>query len=360
MFKGFGNFHVTNLLFLQTHYLLKQPMHHAPKSVIQCQALLLTQRLQNVKSIYVFFYWYCRVTNTATRIVASQEKGLTVNCKKTECTVINKKEGSRCDLRIGDAHIKQVQKFNYRGSVITSDGRYDTENKKRIGMAKDTFQKLEKILRNHKLAMETKKRVLDAHVMSILMYGSECWTISPQMRQRREADEKWFYWRMLRISWIEHKSNEEVLRMASAERNLLKNIRRQLEFLHHILRKEGLENLCLTGRIEGRRARGKQRSTYLDSLVNWMKNQVSARERVKISSLSLLKTSRDRKLWKAMIAKVLTGYGTWRERLILSPVFQMCLYHCDLLFLTHFLPTSSLHRGGQSNCALWHRNANEN
>ena len=171
-------------------------------------------------------------------------------------------------------------------------------------MAKDTFQKLEKVLRNHKLAMETKRRVLDAYVMSILMYGSECWTILPQMRQRLEAAEMWFYRRMLRISWTEHKSNEEVLRMAGVERNLLKNIRkRQLEFLGHILRKEGLENLCLAGRTEGRKARRKQRSTYLDSLVNWMKNQVSARERVKISSLSLLKTSRDRKLWKVMIAK---------------------------------------------------------
>ena len=107
------------------------------------------------------------------------------------------------------------------------------------------------------------------------------------------------------------KSNEEVLRMVGAERSLLKNIRkRQLKFLGHILRKEGLENLCLAGRIEGRRARRKQRSTYLDSMVSWMKNQVSARERVKISSLNLLKTSGDRKLWKTMIAKVLTEYST--------------------------------------------------
>ena len=170
---------------------------------------------------------------------ASQEKGLTINCKKTECMVISKKESPRCDLRIRDAHIKQVQKFNYLGSVVTSDDRCNTEIKKRIGMAKDTFQKLEKVLRNHKIAMKTKKRVLDTYVISILMYGSECWTISPQMRQRLEAAEMWFYRHMLRISWTEHKSNEEVLRMAGAERTLLKNIRkRQLEFLGHILRKK--------------------------------------------------------------------------------------------------------------------------
>ena len=85
---------------------------------------------------------------------ASQEKGLTINCKKTESMVISKKESPRCDLSIGDAYIKQMQKFNYLESVITSDGR--CKIKKRIAMANDTFQKLEKVLRNHKLAMETK------------------------------------------------------------------------------------------------------------------------------------------------------------------------------------------------------------
>ncbi len=241
----------------------------------------------------------------------SETKGLSINCKKTVCMVVSKKGSPRCDLRIGDASIQQAEKFKYLGSVITSDGRCDTEIKKRIALAKDTFQKLEKVLKNRTLTIVTKKRVLNSYVLSVLLYGSECWTISSQMRMRLEATEMWFYRRMLKISWTEYKSNEEIMRMADAERNIMKTIgRRQLKFLGHVLRKEGLENLCLTGKIEGQRARGKQRTKYLDCLVNWMKEQVSVRERGKISNIELLKTSQDRKLWKAMIAKVLRGHGT--------------------------------------------------
>ena len=56
-------------------------------------------------------------------------------------------------------------------------------------------------------------------------------------------------------------SSEEVLARAGVNRRLIKDIRmRQVRFLGHVLRKGGLENLALTGQIEGKRSRGRQRS----------------------------------------------------------------------------------------------------
>ena len=60
--------------------------------------------------------------------------------------------------RIRDVIIKQVAKFNYLGSTITENGKCEDEIKRRIGMAKDAFQKLQKILRNNKLSMVTRKK----------------------------------------------------------------------------------------------------------------------------------------------------------------------------------------------------------
>ena len=57
---------------------------------------------------------------------ASKDKGLTLNCKKTECMVVSKnKDNPKCELRSADSIIKQVTKFNYLGSMITSDIRSD-------------------------------------------------------------------------------------------------------------------------------------------------------------------------------------------------------------------------------------------
>ena len=44
--------------------------------------------------------------------------------------------------------------------------------------------------------------------------------------------------------------------------------KRQMEFLGHVCRRRGLELLSLTGKVEGKRDRGKQRITFLDSLCN--------------------------------------------------------------------------------------------
>ena len=69
---------------------------------------------------------------------------------------------------------------------------------------------------------------------------------------------------MMRISWTAKKSNESVLKDANLERSLIKTIRkRQLTFLGHICRHKGLEHLSITGKIEGKRSRGRQRKKLL-------------------------------------------------------------------------------------------------
>ena len=72
----------------------------------------------------------------------------------------------------------------------------------------------------------------------------------------------WFLRRILKISWTEKKSNQEVLEMANKERSMMKTIRkRQMKFMGHVYRKGGMEHLSMTGKIEGKRSRGKQRLT---------------------------------------------------------------------------------------------------
>ena len=68
---------------------------------------------------------------------------------------------------------------------------------------------------------------------------------------------------MLRISWKDKISNEEEHR-THIQKVLIKDIvRRQISFLGHVIRKDELENFVLTGYIDGRRDRGKQRETFM-------------------------------------------------------------------------------------------------
>ena len=84
------------------------------------------------------------------------------------------------------------------------------------------------------------------------------------MESQIQAFEMWCFRRMLRISWRAKQSNEIVLRQIGHNNRFLKSIKMsQMKFLGHVIRKEKLEHLSLTGLIPGKIARGRLRQTYL-------------------------------------------------------------------------------------------------
>ena len=93
---------------------------------------------------------------------------------------------------------------------------------------------------------------------------------------------------------IVHKVDEE-----GVVRGIFK---RQLSFLEHINRKGNLEHIVLTGKIEGKRARGRQRKTFLECLRKRSGGRYD-------SNNIILRASLDRTEWRIMIAQV-SGHGT--------------------------------------------------
>ena len=117
------------------------------------------------------------------------------------------------------------------------------------------------------------------------------------MEKRIEAVEMWFLRRMLRIPWTARVSNEEVMRRAGVEKTLMKTIRKkQLKFVGHIMRADGLERNCLLGKVEGTRSRGRQRIKYMDAVLA----QLGEGWRV----VDLVRLADSRSEWRSMVADV--------------------------------------------------------
>ena len=62
-----------------------------------------------------------------------------------------------------------------------------------------------------KIGLDLRKRLSKCHIWSVLLYGCESWTVSKNTVNKLEEIEMWFWRRMVRISWIEKMTNEEVL-----------------------------------------------------------------------------------------------------------------------------------------------------
>ena len=179
-------------------------------------------------------------------------------------TISKRNVSPKCKLEFDGIEIKQVNKFEYLGSLITSDAKSDQEIKRRIGIAKTAFTCMSNVLTARNINSQTKLRLIKCYIWSTMLYGCDTWTISEAMKKQLEAAEMWFLRRMMKVSWIKKVTNEDVLRRAQTERQLLKQIvKRQCSFLGHIVRKGGTECRMVTGKVEGKRDRGRQRQTFL-------------------------------------------------------------------------------------------------
>jgi len=91
------------------------------------------------------------------------------------------------------------------------------------------------------------------------------------------------------------KNAPNLLHKTYYKRRSSKSGKRQFEFLGHVIRKNNLEDLSLSGRFEEKHARGRQRITYLDNFkdvgcLNQPRNLWdTARQRINWRKLQLMK-----------------------------------------------------------------------
>ena len=141
--------------------------------------------------------------------------------------VVSKTAHEIVDLQLDIEPIEQLSKFVYSGHMASEDSRSDAEIARRIAIAKGAFTNIRKLLTCRSINIRLRLRLLKCYVWSTIRYGAETWTISRAMNKRLEAFEMWCYRRMLRISYIEHKKNEEVLNMMKTRRLLFDSIRKR-------------------------------------------------------------------------------------------------------------------------------------
>ena len=155
-------------------------------------------------------------------------------------------------------------------SLKTKDGNCEKEIKRRIELARGAFEKLSKVLTSRTINIQTRKGASRCYIWSMLLYGSETWTLTKATQNKLEAFEMWIYTRMMSISWTEHKSNENVLEMTISKRSLITTIKkRKLQYFRHLITQNVIQRLLLEEKIEGKRGCGRPRMMWMHNIRDW-------------------------------------------------------------------------------------------
>ena len=188
-----------------------------------------------------------------------------INIKKTKAIVVSKKPNSpKINIAIDGEQIEQVASYMYLGSLITEDGRSEKEIKRRIMIARSTFTNMRTLLSCRGINLNTRLRAIKCYIWPTPFYGAETWTTTTSLLSRLDAFEMWVYRRVLKISWTEKITNEEVLRRMGTGREIVRQFKtRKLQYLGHLIRHNTSQIQLIEGKIEGRRSRGRPR--FLDN-----------------------------------------------------------------------------------------------
>src|SRR6218665_3835776 len=129
-------------------------------------------------------------------------------------------------INIGGKEIEQVKEFCYLGSVITTDAKCHREIRRRIAIGNEAFSKRRELLRG-KVNRTLKIRMIKTLIWSVVLYGAETWTMRKEDIKGLEAFEMWTWRRMEKVSWTEHKTNEEILETIGEERSFIPHNKNQ-------------------------------------------------------------------------------------------------------------------------------------
>ncbi|GFO19720.1 endonuclease-reverse transcriptase [Plakobranchus ocellatus] len=138
---------------------------------------------------------------------------------------------------------------------------------------------------------------MKTYIWSVLLYDSECWTVNKEREKQTRSSRDVVRQKNDEDILDTEKSNELVPKESNLERSQIKTIRqRQLQFLGDICHHKCLSHLAVTGKIEGKRSRGRQRITFIENLKSLAIGKGSNNNDMRLTE--------DKFEWRNMIANV--------------------------------------------------------
>jgi Reverse transcriptase (RNA-dependent DNA polymerase) len=196
-----------------------------------------------------------------------EKHGLRISRSKTEyMTTSFAKQVVVGHISMGPDQVRKTTAFRYLGSLMQNNGSLEEETKNRVKAAWSKWREITGVLCDKKMPLWLKGKMYKAVVRPVLLYGSECWSLSKKEEKMIAVAEM----RMLRwmsgISLMEHIRNEAVREKLKIRAIQDKMREQRLRWYGHVRRREPgyVGRRVQELNIEGTRPRGRPKLRWLD------------------------------------------------------------------------------------------------
>ncbi|VDP44838.1 unnamed protein product [Schistosoma margrebowiei] len=119
-----------------------------------------------------------------TTSVAAASAAIGLNIHKGKIKVLRYNTACTNPITIDGEDLEVVKIFTYLGSIIDEHGGSDADVKARIGKARAAYLQLRNIWNSKQLSTNTKVRIFNTNVKTVLLYGAETWRTTEAIIQK--------------------------------------------------------------------------------------------------------------------------------------------------------------------------------
>ena len=158
-------------------------------------------------------------------------------------------------IKVNGQKLETVTSFKYLGLVITDESS-KPEIFSRIAQTTAVLTRLKPVWNDRSISVSSKIRLMRSFVTSIFLYVCESWTLTAELQRRIQAQKMRCNRKILRISYKDHVTNEEVCAKIQKAIRPYKDLltivqRRKLQWYGHVSRSSDLAKTILQGTVKG-------------------------------------------------------------------------------------------------------------
>ena len=174
-----------------------------------------------------------RKTNDLVKV--AEQVGLKISKKKTKTMQLN---STPSIITLENEAVEEVDEFTYLGSIISKDNAAEKDITNRLQKARISFHQLDRIWRSRKISEKTKLRIYNSNVLSVLLYGAECWRVVQRDSKRLAGFHTTCLRKICNIYWPDKISNENLYERTGQSSIITQIKRRRWKWLGHVIRRD--------------------------------------------------------------------------------------------------------------------------
>ena len=165
----------------------------------------------------------------------SKQVGLKIHPQKSKILKVGKVADN--NVMLENVEHEKVEEFTYLGSIIDKRGGSEADIKARIGKARIAFSQLQKVWKASKISLQTKLRLFNSNVKSVLMYGCETWKTTKGIVRKIQTFVNGCLRKIFKIIWTDKIKNEDLWKRMGQAQMEQQIGQRKWRWIVHTLRK---------------------------------------------------------------------------------------------------------------------------